>query len=133
MVSANGTSGLTKAGLGTLILTASNTYTGGTTLNEGTLWVTGSGSINTPANDLDIAQSMGLGTESATLQMDSSTAASALTNLRVGNGGSGTVNQTAGTGSVAGSLIINQGQTGNAQVGLNYGTGAGATTCRAAR
>ena len=37
--------GLTKAGSGTLFLTANNTYTGGTTINNGTLALTNSGAI----------------------------------------------------------------------------------------
>ncbi len=41
--------GLTKAGSGTLTLTAADTYTGNTTINAGTLALTGAGSINSSA------------------------------------------------------------------------------------
>lgn len=44
----NGTGGLTKAGLGTLILTAANTYTGTTTVSGGTLEVAGSLALGSP-------------------------------------------------------------------------------------
>jgi autotransporter-associated beta strand protein len=43
----SGTSSLIKAGSGTLVLTAANTYTGGTYLNAGTLQVTSSGNLGT--------------------------------------------------------------------------------------
>ncbi|MEI6647731.1 MAG: autotransporter-associated beta strand repeat-containing protein [bacterium] len=50
----DGTSGLTKAGVGTLTLSAVNTYTGDTMINAGTLVVTNSGAINTPFSTLNI-------------------------------------------------------------------------------
>ena len=40
-----GTAGMTKAGTGTLVLTASNTFSGATNINAGTLDLSGSGSI----------------------------------------------------------------------------------------
>lgn len=40
-----GTEGLTKAGVGTLILSSANTYTGGTSITAGTLKLSGSGSL----------------------------------------------------------------------------------------
>ena len=40
---------LTKSGAGTAILSAANTYTGATTVNQGTLAINGSGSINNSA------------------------------------------------------------------------------------
>jgi autotransporter-associated beta strand protein len=46
VISGSGSSGLTKAGDGILVLEAANTYTGPTAINAGTLRVGGSGSIN---------------------------------------------------------------------------------------
>lgn len=51
-----GTSGLMKAGNGTLTLTASNVYSGGTTVNGGVLNIGGGGATGSiPANSLSVA------------------------------------------------------------------------------
>jgi len=44
-----GTGGVTQAGTGTTILNAANTYSGGTTVNAGTLQISGSGSLGNGA------------------------------------------------------------------------------------
>lgn len=97
-----GTGQLTKSGLGQLTLTAANTYTGNTLINNGTLLLTGNGQIGTlnAANGSEIRIALTAG-QTATLNIDSPTASvssGAQNNgFRVGEMGNGVVNQSAGT------------------------------------
>jgi autotransporter-associated beta strand protein len=74
-----GSGTLTKDGTGTLTLTAANTYTGKTTISNGTIVVSGSGTIGNGASALDIA-----GTGTLDLQNTSTTGT--LTILAAGTG-----------------------------------------------
>jgi autotransporter-associated beta strand protein len=59
-----GTNGLTKAGAGTLALNATNTFTGGVTINAGTLSLNNAGSLNST-----LSNSVTLNGSNATLQV----------------------------------------------------------------
>lgn len=115
---------LTKAGAGTLTLSAANTYSGGTVINAGTVIATnanalGSGAVN----------------NSGILQLDFAVDGT-LTNLLNGNGmltktGSGTATLT-GVGSHQGDVNVNAGILAFAQTGVfnaaSLSTASGATT-----
>lgn len=79
---------LAKAGSGTWVLSAANTYTGTTTVNGGTLAVTGSMASNGPASVLVAAP-------------DSSLANNPIITRRVGSGASYTLGSATGLGSTA--------------------------------
>ena len=48
----SGTGGMTQLGTGTLILTANNTYTGGTTISDGTLQIGNGGATGSVTGDI---------------------------------------------------------------------------------
>ncbi len=89
-----GTVGLTKAGVGTLILSGANSYTGNTSVINGTLTVSGSGVI-TSGGQLTVDTV----TSSSPTFTYSSGGSSNFSAVTVGNGGSrtGTLNQSNGT------------------------------------
>ena len=112
-----GTGALTKSGNGQLTLTAPNTYTGTTMINQGSVLVTGIGAINLGATGSEIRLAAAAG-ETAILTIDSAAAViatgSTANSLRVGEAGSGTLNQSAGSVTAARYLSIgeNLGSTG---------------------
>jgi autotransporter-associated beta strand protein len=116
---------LTKSGAGTLILTAANTYTGGTTVSAGTLQLSGSGTLGSTSNSLTVNggtvdlngtnQTVGaLGGSGGTILNNSTGTAKTLT---VGQGG--------GTGSYAG--VISDHSSGTGTLALTK-TGVGTQT-----
>jgi autotransporter-associated beta strand protein len=122
-----GTGQLTKSGPGELILTAANTYTGNTILNNGTLHLTGSGMIGTEnaanGSEMRIAQAAGY---TATLVIDSPGAgfASGTTNngFRVGEMGNGIVNQSDGTLSAANFAVLGEAMGSTGTYNISGGT-----------
>ncbi|WP_211609961.1 autotransporter-associated beta strand repeat-containing protein [Paraburkholderia haematera] len=94
---------LTVNGTGTVVLTGVNTFSGGTTINGGTLALTGSGTAGTSA--------ITVGTGAA-LDVQNTLANAVTLN-------SGTLETTAGTGTVSGSVVLN-----NSGI---FATGSGAT------
>ena len=92
---------LTKSGLGQLILTGASPFTGQSLINSGSVVVTGNGVLGTTTGgaNLRIANAAGA---SASVTIDSATASIVTSNnanevLRIGEGGAGTFNQSAGT------------------------------------
>jgi autotransporter-associated beta strand protein/T5SS/PEP-CTERM-associated repeat protein len=127
-VGMSGTGGLTKVGTGTLTLTGSNTYSGGTNVEDGTLLVT-TGVGLTQGEDLDIS-----GSANALLEVKGGTVIA--DRFSVGDGGTGTMklssgylsteDSVVGTQSAQGTAIVTGGtwaSSGVLSVGSYHGTG----------
>ncbi|MDR3404152.1 MAG: autotransporter-associated beta strand repeat-containing protein [Chthoniobacter sp.] len=118
-----GSGGLTKSGAGVLTLGAANSYTGTTTVNAGTLRVTGTGTLGNTSNGLavqtsgtvDLAgSSQGVGALSGTGGTILNSTTSSASTLTVGNGNA--------TGSYAG-VIADNGGTGGTVAFTKTGSG----------
>lgn len=109
----------TKTGSGTLALTAANTYVGATSVQGGTLAVTGTGSIGRLGTNI-----LNVGTSGATASMlYSSSATSTFSSATIGNStANGTLNQTAGFISVTGNVNMAIGNPGSGTINLSGGT-----------
>ena len=109
----------TKTGSGTLALTAANTYVGATSVQGGTLAVTGTGSIGRLGTNI-----LNVGTSGAAASMlYSSSATSYFASATVGNStANGTLNQTAGFISVTGNVNMAIGNPGSGTINLSGGT-----------
>ncbi len=106
-LSSSNTGGLSKSGLGTLNLTGSNAYTGGTSVSGGTLAVTGSGALGSTAGTVSV-------TSGGELALGSG--ATIANNVVVGTGGTVTGSGTAalggtisGNGELGGTLTVASG------------------------
>ncbi len=121
------TGGLTKSGEGTLILEGANTYTGTTTVNSGTVRLSGSGTLGAVANGLTTRQggtvdlnglNLGVGAFAGSGTISN---AGALATLTIGNGnGAGLF-----TGLITGNLGVSKTGTGAIRfTGNNTYTGA---------
>ena len=107
-----GTGQLTKSGLGQLTLTAANIATGNNLFAQGTVLLTGSGTLGTigsPTGEIRIATTAG---QTATLAIDSASAGVTMANaanaLRVGEAGTGFLNHSNGTVNVPNYLTIGE-------------------------
>ena len=113
----SGTGSLQKLGAGTLTLSGSSSYSGGTTVNDGTLAIAAGGAINHPSADLIVS-----GVDStAALTL----AGGAVTSDRsyLGSDGTGSATVTAGTWTTSGALFAGFGGTAPANGTLNISSG----------
>jgi fibronectin-binding autotransporter adhesin len=109
---------LEKIGNGTLNLTAANTYTGGTTVRNGTLAVNSGGSITHTSANLTVGLNSG---DNATLTVGTNSTVS--NNLgHIGNDAGSTGTVTVDGGTWTNSNALNVGVSGNGTLTLNNGT-----------
>ena len=109
----DGSGSVTKRGSGTLTLSASNSSSGGTTINGGTLAVAGSGVIDHATADMVV----GTG---GTLKLDGGTVANLVGS--VGYHGEGTAIVSSGTWANAGALRVGWGDPSDVLTGSGTGT-----------
>ena len=122
--------GLTKAGAGTLILSAANTYSGDTTVNAGTLTLSGARSAASGA--ITVANTA---STNATLAIQSGTYALGSNNFQVGanTNATGTVNQSGGAVTFSGGNELLIGAAGGSgYVGIYNLSGGSITTANGA-
>jgi autotransporter-associated beta strand protein/T5SS/PEP-CTERM-associated repeat protein len=106
---------LTKEGSGTFTLTGNNTYSGSTTVRNGTLAVNSGGSINHSSANLTVGLSSG---DNATLSIGSGGSVSAFRGLLGFDGGAtGTLSVSGGNLTLADELYV--GTTGNGVLNLS--------------
>ena len=135
-ISGNGSSGLTKLGAGTLILSGSNSYTGSTAISAGVLearhanalGTTAAGTIVSDGATLALSNSIAIGAETLGLSGNGSSSSGALRNLSGSNTYAGAIllNANSRIHSDAGTLTLTGGITGTGRA-LTI-AGAGATT-----
>jgi autotransporter-associated beta strand protein len=135
-ISGNASSGLTKLGAGTLILSGSNSYTGSTAISAGVLearhanalGTTAAGTTVSDGATLALSNSIAIGAETLGLSGNGSSSSGALRNLSGTNSISGavTLNANSRIQSDAGTLTLTGGITGTGRA-LTI-AGAGATT-----
>jgi autotransporter-associated beta strand protein len=109
-----GAANITKIGAGTITLSAANTYTGNTTLNAGTLTISGSGTLGNTANALAI--------NGATLNIGASTQRVGATSISGGTISNGTLAPATLTYDGTAAATISAGISGSAAIAKN-GTG----------
>ncbi|CAN5589595.1 hypothetical protein BH09VER1_BH09VER1_40860 [soil metagenome] len=113
-----GTAVLSKMGVGTLKLTGSNSYAGGTTIRAGTLDLSGNGSILHAAADFSVGQYFG---DTAALRINGNALISNATGfIGAVAGSSGTVTMSGGTWNNAGELRV--GDYGNGTLSITGGS-----------
>lgn len=112
-----GTNGVTKSGLGTLVMSGASTYAGATDIQNGTLQLTGSLNSVTALN-------LGNGTNSGKLILGDATAAKSQTVAGLTTTGTGTTNTIVGGGNASNStLTVNLASGTNAFAGVIGGAG----------
>jgi len=114
----SGTGSLLKLGAGTLTLSGSSSYSGGTTVNEGTLAIAAGGAINHAAADLIV------GSDGLTGALTVAGGAVTVDRSYLGYDGTGSATVTAGTWTTSGALVAGFGVTAPANGTLNISGGA---------
>ena len=125
---ANGSSGLTKSGSGTLVLTGSNTYTGATVINGGTVQIGNGGTVGTLAGSSAISGSAGgklVFMHSDSLSQGVDFAGFVSGGISLVQAGAGTLTLSA-SNTYSGGTIINSG--GTVVVSNSSGLGTGGVT-----
>jgi autotransporter-associated beta strand protein len=121
-----GSAGITKTGSGTVTLTGANTYTGGTTISQGTLQLSGSGTLGADTNTLTVnGGTMDFNGQTRTigsLAGSGGTITSATeATLTVGNGGASATNASTISGALS---LVKSGVGTQTLAGANTYTGA---------
>ena len=116
---------LTKFGVGTLVLSGSNTYSGATTLSAGILTITSNGAINSTAGQLTIGNTI----TNATLTISGGTVNAKSGDVYVGtvHGAAGVINISAGTLTTSGQAFFGAGGAGTNGFGALNVSGGSAT------